>query len=180
MTLLGSDLGLGSEFDLVHSLSILSLLCSLVCIIVCVFPVAVDLLWALLVVLDFHCISSLSYITHLEVDVLVSSMCVCLCVSVCVLVCFGLSTLMHKRYLIFQCTTTMVSSYKQTHPCLQMKTNIDEIKLGKEYLISELNAWIKLGFLYWIKPVGIGSISSIWENRGGKTFSFFLFGMYIL
>lgn len=74
-------------------------------------------------------------------------------------------------------TSTMVSScssYKQTYPCLQMKTNIDEIKLGREYLISELHVWIKLGFLYWIKPVGIGSMSSIWENRRGKKCPFVL------
>lgn len=80
---------------------------------------------------------------------------VCLSVS--------LSTFMHKRHFVFQHTATMVSScssHKQTH-CLQMKTNIDKIQLGKEYLISELNVWIKLGFLYCIKPVGIGSMSSI-------------------
>lgn len=102
--------------------------------------------------------------------------CVFACAWVCVCLAVSLSTFVHKRRLIFQCTTTMFSScspYKQTHPCLQMKTNIDEIKLGKEYLISELNVWIKLGFLYWIKPVSIGSMSSIWENREGKTFSVF-------
>lgn len=101
---------------------------------------------------------------------------VCLLMCECVCLSLSLSTFVHKRHLIFHSTTTMVSScspYKQTHPCLQMKTNIDEIKLGKEYLISELNVWIKLGFLYWIKHVGIGSMSSIWENRRQKTYSFF-------
>lgn len=58
-------------------------------------------------------------------------------------------------------------------PRLQTKTNIYEIKLGRKYLISELNVWIKLGFLHWMKPVSIGSMSSIWENRRRKTFSFF-------
>lgn len=102
-------------------------------------------------------------------------LCTCVCVCLSVL----LSTMVHQQYLIFHCTSTIASSssrYKQTQPCLQMKINIDEIKLGKEYLISELNVWIKLGFLYWIKPVGIGSISSIWENIAGKYF-FFLFAM---
>lgn len=114
-----------------------------------------------------------------EAKVLVSRICVCLCVRVCLSV--SLSTFMQKRYLIFYCTSTMVSScspYKQTHHCLQMKTNIDEIKLGKEYLISELNVWIKLGFLYWIKPVGIGSMSSIWERRGEKAFSLLCTSLY--
>ena len=138
-------------------------------------------------VFDFHFCSSLSYITHLEADFLVSiyvfacvcvcvCVCVCMCVRACVCLAVSLSIFMHQRHLIFQrTTTTMVSScspYKQTYPCLQMKTNIDEIKLGEEYLISELNVWIKLCCLYWIKPVGIGSMSSIWENRGRKTFLF--------
>lgn len=103
--------------------------------------------------------------------------CVFACVWVCVCLSGSVSTLMHQRHLIYQCTTAMVSfcsPYKQTCPCLQMKTNIDEIKLEKEYLISELNIWIKLGCLYWIKPVGIGSTSSKWENRGVKNIFLFL------
>lgn len=75
----------------------------------------------------------------------------------------------------------MVSSCspcKQTQPCLQMKTNIDEIKLGKEYLISELNVWIKLGL----------SLLSLWvleachhyeKTEEGKTF-FFLCYLFLL
>lgn len=39
-----------------------------------------------------------------------------------------------------------LAAYTNKHtPCLQMETNIDEIKLGREYLISELHVWIKLG-----------------------------------
>lgn len=66
-----------------------------------------------------------SYITYLEATVLVSSTMVPYC-----------------------------SLDKQTYLCVQMKTNIDEIKLAREYWIYELNVWIRLGFLYWIKDEG--------------------------
>lgn len=117
---------------------------------------------------NFHFCLSLSYITYLEAEALVSSVCVCLCVCVCPFHCLHSC----KRDILFSFSPWFpsCSPHKQTHACLQMKTNIDEIKLEKEYLISELNVWIKLGFLYWIKPVGI---SSIWENRGEK--NIFLF-----
>lgn len=66
-----------------------------------------------------------SYITYLEATVLVSST------------------------MVPYCTLD-----KQTYLCVQMKTNIDEIKLAREYWIYELNVWIRLGFLYWIKDEG--------------------------
>lgn len=90
-----------------------------------------------------------SYITYLEATVLVSSTMVPYC-----------------------------SSEKQTYLCLQMKTNIDEIKLAREYWIYELNVWIRLGFLYWIKDEGSRSISSIWENRKEQRESIFPFSEY--
>lgn len=107
--------------------------------------------WCSLGAVYFHCFFeailvcsiTIFYITHLQVDVLISGMCVYLRVWDCFIVHSGA-----WENLIFQCSTATVSSsspYKQTHSCLQMKTNIDGIKLGKEYLISELNVWIKLG-----------------------------------
>lgn len=70
------------------------------------------------------------------------------------------------------------TSDKQTYLRMQMKTNIDEIKLAREYWICDLNVWIRLGFLDWIKDAGIRSISSIWENRKEWRDSSFPFSVY--
>lgn len=74
------------------------------------------------------------------------------------LLCFALYNM--KNYITYLEATVLVSSTmvpyctsdKQTYLCVQMKTNIDEIKLAREYWIYDLNVWIRLGFLYWIKP----------------------------